>query len=167
MRPRPANGDAAFTAEFTEVEVEILQQLIGELTDVIDTSNTADPHSSQQAILDRLFPAAYHDDADAEAEFRRFTSTGLADRKVGNAQAVCDSLTAAERRGTHVVLELSAAQCQPWLRTLTDLRLTLAVALGIDSEDEVPPATAEEEWLADVYNWLGFVQECVVAAVDV
>lgn len=166
MRPRPAAGDAIFTAEFTDVEVQILQQLVAEVTDVVATADDAEPGTSQRAILDRLFPAAYRDDSEAEAEFRRFTTPALADGKIRNARAVCDSLAAAEHRDDYVVLRLSPAECQPWLRTLTDLRLTLAIALGIDSDGDVPPATAEEEWLADVFNWLGFVQECVVAAVD-
>ena len=59
---------------------------------------------------------------------------------------------------------------QAWLRSLTDVRLSLAVRLGIeDEEDAERVAQSEDEAVAamsDIYDWLGWVQESLVAALD-
>jgi hypothetical protein len=67
-----------------------------------------------------------------------------------------------------VEVDLNPAQVQAWLRTLTDVRLALATRLGIEDDahewddDGDDPAAV----MHDVYDWLGFVQETLVLAID-
>jgi hypothetical protein len=171
----------------------------------------------------RLLPDAYGDDADADSasDFRRYTEQGLVDRKVANALVVINTLapniddgmsdgmsgqataefeagsveSGAEDGPTRV--QLTETQAQSWLRGLTDIRLTLASRIGIETEEDA----AEEDYgdtdydtasdsdldtgtdlgtdtdtgsgpdntarfLRDIYHWLGFVSESLLAAID-
>jgi len=129
-------------------------------------------------VLRRLLPDAYRDDAESAADFRRFTEPGLRDAKVRNAQTIIDSLTAGgmtvddtEVSDAEVDVDLGAEQAQAWLRSLTDIRLSLATRLGITEDDDLlhPPEFDPDDPIAimrDVYDWLGFVQESLVRALD-
>ncbi len=127
-------------------------------------------------VLKRLLPDAYRDDAEGAADFRRFTEQGLRDGKVRNAQTVIDSLisggmapddlTAVSAPDVSVDVDLDTDQVQAWLRSLTDIRLSLATRLGIADDEDGPPDEAGESAviLRDIYDWLGFVQESLVLA---
>ncbi|MGI8612358.1 MAG: DUF2017 domain-containing protein [Nocardioidaceae bacterium] len=127
-------------------------------------------------VLQRLLPDAYRDDDESAAEFRRFTERGLRGAKVTNARTVIESLVVGGMQDVTpepgddgpVEVDLDAAQVQSWLRTLTDIRLALATRLGIEddehdwSHDRDDPAAG----MHDIYDWLGFVQETLLAAID-
>ena len=126
----------------------------------------------EDPVLQRLLPDAYRDDEAAAADFRRYTERGLRETKIANARAVIDSLVDAgmaesEHVDQAVEVDLNPAQVQAWLRTLTDVRLALATRLGIEDDahewdDDDDPAAV----MHDVYDWLGFVQETLVLAID-
>jgi hypothetical protein len=107
-----------------------------------------------------MLPDAYPDDARASAEFRRFTASGLIERKVANAGTVMMTLTSAIETGE---VRLDAGEAGAWLRCLTDIRLTLAARLGIETDDQPP---SEDTVLQDLYDWLGSLQNSLVDAVD-
>lgn len=127
-------------------------------------------------VLQRLLPDAYRDHADESAEFRRFTERSLTSAKVANAEAVLASLKDAgldeiDPEGEDTLeVELDADAVQSWLRTLTDIRLSLAVRLGIDEEeDAMLLARSEDEAIVamtELYDWLGYVQETLVTALS-
>ena len=129
-------------------------------------------HAPEDPVLQRLLPDAYRDDEAAAADFRRYTERGLRETKIANARAVIDSLVDAgmaesEHVDQAVEVDLNPAQVQAWLRTLTDVRLALATRLGIEDDahewdDDDDPAAV----MHDVYDWLGFVQETLVLAID-
>lgn len=65
-----------------------------------------------------------------------------------------------------VAITLDAAAVQAWLRTLTDLRLTLAERLLIGPDGEIRLEGEEASFLGGLYDWLGMVQESLVYAID-
>ena len=84
--------------------------------------------------LRRLLPDAYRDDADAAAEFRRYTDATLREDMLADLAVVRGSLGAIDAR-EH--LTLSEAEAESWLRALTSGRLVMASRLGIErSEDD-------------------------------
>jgi hypothetical protein len=103
-----------------------------------------------------LLPDAYSADPVASAEHRRLTESGLLERKLANARTVLATLA---RRNS----QLSADDAQAWLRTLTDLRLTLASRLGIESDQD--RGTGSPGVIA-IYGWLGYLQSTLVDAID-
>jgi hypothetical protein len=132
----------------------------------------------EDPVLQRLLPDAYRDDAEGAGEFRRFTERSLTSAKVANAEALIGSLVdggltfgAAEDDDEQPVeIELDDVEVQAWLRALTDVRLSLAVRLGIEEEDDILlVAQSEDEAIvamSEIYDWLGYVQETLIAALD-
>lgn len=93
--------------------------------------------------LNRLFPAAYADSADA-AEYRRFTESEAARTKLAEAAVVLDDLDGATQ-----TLLITPERYLQWLRTIT------AVRLVIHERD------AGE--LSDLQDWLGWLLESLLA----
>jgi hypothetical protein len=178
-------GEAHVIASLTSQVVELLRDRNGEL------ASDPDPLAGElglsggpslppdDPVLQRLLPDAYRDDSDESAEFRRFTERSLTSAKVANAEAVLASLRDAGLDETKVddedvedqeplEVELDAEAVQAWLRTLTDVRLSLAVRLGIESdEDTMLLHQSEDEAviaMTELYDWLGYVQETLVTA---
>lgn len=145
-------------ATFTPEEAELLSGLALQVASLID--NREGPGTDP--ALDRLLPDGYRDNDEYAAEFRRFTEEELAGAKVANALAVSDAVSAAP--GHPVAIELGDPEIDAWLRTLTDIRLALSVRLGIENESR--PVDDEHELLYAVYDWLGYLQETLVNAID-
>lgn len=180
-------------AEFEPAEAALLANLLAQIVELLRDRNgpeesSPDPLFAQLAatgsalppddpVLKRLLPDAYRDDDESAADFRRFTERGLSSAKVENAQAVVASLAAGgfdpddpEQSEDPIEVELGDRAVQAWLRSLTDVRLALAVRLGIESEEDAEAAAASDDEavsvVVDIYEWLGFVQESLVAALD-
>lgn len=129
----------------------MLRDLARQLPTVL-TSGEGDP------AVERLLPDAYPGDVVAATEFRDFTRSGLVERKLTNAGRVAATLP-----GESGVSELTNADAQAWLRTLTDLRLVLATRLGIQRDDD---EGEPDELLRAVYDWLAFLQDSLLAVLE-
>ena len=166
MRPfRADRHGGGVHARFEAAEVDVLRRFAA---DAASRAEQAADGSGAGAAADpagaRLLPDAYPDDAEASAEFRRFTAERIAERKADNARAVIDSL--GDATGEAVEVRLDGAQAQAWLRTLTDIRLVLAAGLGIEHDgDEGHVHDLESATRRAVYDWLAAVQEFLVHAV--
>lgn len=130
-------------------------------------------HAPEDPVLQRLLPDAYRDDEAAASDFRRYTERGLRETKIANARTVITSLVdggmvESEPVDHPVEVDLDPAQVQAWLRTLTDVRLALATRLGIVDDEHVWDESSDDPAavMHDVYDWLGFVQETLVLAID-
>jgi hypothetical protein len=174
------------TARLTANEAAMLGTLAGQLIDLLaersieagsgESSDASDALYAQLGIggasarpldpaLARLLPDAYRDDAEAASDHRRLTERGLVDRKVSNARAVIATLESATTStfGTVRRLSLDEHGVQAWLRTLTDLRLTIAARLQIEEDGD--EGVGDEAMLA-VYDWLGYLQGTLIATID-
>ncbi len=191
MRPFKRRRRGGVVAVFEPDEAHVLANLAGQVVELLRDRNGAsesdpDPLALQlgmggpslppeDPVLRRLLPDAYGDDAEESAEFRRFTERSLTSAKVENAERLIASLEAGgldheEEMDTVVEVELDPADVQAWLRSLTDIRLSIAVRLGIDSEDDQLALSESDDpavsTMVDVYDWLGYVQETLVGALD-
>lgn len=106
--------------------------------------------------LARLLPDAYRDDRQAASEHRQLTELSLVQRKVANAEAVIASLL----RSPTV---LDDAQVQSWLRSLTDLRLTIAARLQIETDDD---EGIGDDAMLSIYDWLGYLQGMLIEVIE-
>jgi hypothetical protein len=121
----------------------------------------SDDSASNKDVLDRLNPAAYRDDPDAEAEYRALTETSLR----GERDERITSCRAELAKGPDVELT-DPDVARRWLQVLNDLRLALGTRLGVtqDEEPDIDPTDpAAQSWV--VYSWLTAVQDAVVHAV--
>ncbi len=125
------------------------------------------PEEHDDPVLARLFPNAYPHDAQASADFRRFTERDARAAKLAAARVVLAGLVAT--RGGRDPLKVPLEETDAWLKTLTNLRLSLAARLKItDAETAEELAQLPEEdpraFLYGVYEWLAFAQETLVNA---
>lgn len=195
---------------FEPIEADLLRLATKQLLEMLDSGSNDPELAASDGIFSRLLPDAYSDDEEAAAEFRRYTSINLLERKALNAQIVLNSLPldlsglskllderdaireadaattapgagpdvpadsapdadnvieAEDRQPITVTLDPNAVQA--WLRSLTDLRLTLADRLQISPDGVVHLATEDTPFLRELYDWLGMLQEELVYSIDV
>lgn len=194
MKPFKKRRRGGITATFEIGEAHLLANLSGQVVELLRDRNGAeesdsDPLAAQlgmggpslppeDPVLRRLLPDAYRDDQEDAGEFRRFTERSLTSAKVLNAETLIGSLVDGgltfgelpDEDGDPVEVELDDDEVQAWLRALTDVRLSLAVRLGIETdEDTMLVAQSDDDAVAamsDIFEWLGYVQETLVAALD-
>ncbi len=154
MKAFTADVDGTVFAALNRDEALVLQSLASQVSVLLREGNASDP-----AVV-RMLPDAYPGDPASSAEFRRYTATGLIDRKVANADTVMVSLSSAIESGE---VRLDRQQAMAWLRCLTDIRLSLATRLGIERDDQEPDG---DSVLQEIYDWLGFLQNSLVESVD-
>jgi hypothetical protein len=179
-------------ATFTGFEADLLRSLASQLVELLRNEVAApragdDPLEQlldfsgpttepEDPVLARLFPTAYPNDEEAAGEFRRFTEGALRDSKARGAVSIIDTLEEAglpaelAEDGLVVDVELELPDAVTWLKSFTDIRLALATRLGVEEGDE-------DYWLAlpdedprahvyDIYQWVGYLQESLVEALD-
>ena len=191
MKPFKKRRRGGVYAVFEPAEADMLCNLAGQLVELLRDRNGNEESSSdplfaqvgmggpvlppEDPVLLRLLPDAYRDNPEDAAEFRRFTEQGLTSAKVRHAEVLIGSLIdggftfdEAEQNDDKIEVELNAEAVQDWLRSLTDLRIALAVRLGIENDDDLLLVTASEDEaiqaMGQIYDWLGFVQESLVTA---
>ncbi|HEX7995097.1 MAG TPA: DUF2017 domain-containing protein [Streptosporangiaceae bacterium] len=167
------------TARFARPEAAIIRDLVGQVVELVVADMPA-PEADELAamvglsdssevpddpVLARLLPDGYRDDQDAAQEFRRFTESGLRSAKVESAQTLLQTLPASGGK-----VKLSGEQAEAWLRSLNDVRLALGVRLGVTDEfdglNEDLDADDPRFAYIQVYQWLAFLQESLVAALS-
>ncbi len=107
------------------------------------------------AAIARLLPDAYPD-AESSSEFRQLTERSLVQRKIEAARLCIESLGS-----PRTVLDPTSVRA--WLRTLTDLRLTIAARLGIESDGDTGSRDAR---LTAAYDWLGYLQGTLLEVLE-
>lgn len=168
MFKRSIRGKVTLNLNFDERKVlrELFTQM-HELLELPEVPQETDPiavlvgldgpteEPSDPAIA-RLFPSAYSDDADAAADFRRFTEPDLRNEKLTNLELVSDLLETDLER-----LELNNAQVNAWLRSLNDLRLVLGTRIGITDDYREKQSTDPGLHL---YDYLTYLQGTLIEA---
>ena len=198
MKPFKRRRRGGLLATFEPGEAQVIASLASQVVELLrdrngESASDPDPLAGElglsggpslppdDPVLQRLLPDAYRDDSDESAEFRRFTERSLTSAKVANAEALLATLRDAGLDETKVddedaedqeplEVELDAEAVQAWLRTLTDVRLSLAVRLGIESDEDMMLLHQSEDEaviaMTELYDWLGYVQETLVTALD-
>jgi hypothetical protein len=138
-------------------EVDVLRQLAGELTDLFENPQADD------AARDRLFPHAYLDptEEDAEAEWQRLVHPDLVDQRLAALRLLVDTLPASTpSRGGRVETELDEEQETAWLGVLNDARLALGSRLGVTEEYDVDDVARDDPLYVawNIYGWLTGLQ---------
>ena len=167
------------TARFAKPEAAIIRDLVGQVVELVVADIPApDPDElaamvgisdstevPDDPVLARLLPDGYRDDPESAQEFRRFTESGLRSAKVESAQMLLQTLPVSGGK-----VKLSSDQAEAWLRSLNDVRLALGVRLGVTDDfdglnEHVGPDDPRHAYI-QVYQWLAFLQESLVAALS-
>ncbi|MET0303639.1 MAG: DUF2017 family protein [Microbacteriaceae bacterium] len=150
------DGDQ-IVVEFDEAEAGVLGSVARQLSVLL-----ADAAALDDPAVTRMMPDAYPDDAEASAEFRRFTREDMASRKAATAAAIADAVGTESVDSEPMTVRLDGAAADRWLRGLADLRITLASRLGIEHDDDEAPDDAT----GALYHWLGELQWALVETMD-
>ena len=171
---RARKGD--LTVTFGVDEHRVLQMMLGDMLKLLQAEDGVEEDPLAQALgigtatetpadpaLARLFPDGYVDDAEASADFRRYTEPGLRSAKRDALQTALATLGEEPHK-----IVLSPEEAQAWLGALNDTRLVLGERLGVVEDFEDLLASLEEDdprlpvlW---VYDRLTFLQESLVQA---
>lgn len=140
--------DGSFEVKLPGEERDVLRSLAPQLRQMIEQDR--DP------ALRRLFPVAYHADAEADAEYQAFMRGELQTSRLAAVGMFVDTLD--EPR-------LTEAQLAAWMGAVNDLRLVLGTKLDVSEDDDLGalPDDDPDLELYAVYAYLGWLLEQIVA----
>jgi hypothetical protein len=142
----------AYVVSLPAEERALVRELLAELRALV-VAPTDDPR------VRRLYPTAYPDDPDKDAEFRRFMHEEL----VASRTAAIDTVEATLDAAT-----LDAEQVNAWMQALNSLRLVLGTALDVSEDDDLgslDPADPDARSHI-LYSYLGYLLEEIVQTVE-
>jgi hypothetical protein len=150
-------------------EAAVLTRLCEELTTLLNGDEgmedeegaaTADP------VLERLFPRAYLDPTEEEAEgdWQRLVHDDLVSGRRRSLASVEGTLAGAAVRKGRFELTITEDQAQDWLAVLNDARLALGTRLGVTEDLDLSGLDADDPDTAPyaVYWWLGVMEESLI-----
>jgi Domain of unknown function (DUF2017) len=137
-----------YDIDLPEPERALLANLADQLRELL-TETTDDPS------VRRLFPTAYHDDADRDREYQQLVRDELLERRLSALETVEATLEAGE---------LDEDQLSSWLSAVNDLRLVLGTRLDVGEEHLDIEADDPDAPAYAVYEYLGFLLSEVVDA---
>jgi len=122
-------------------ERAVLGDLGGQLRSLL-TQGTDGPE------VRRLFPTAYADDPERDAEYRDLMSDDLLARRLATADVLESTATATE---------LDDEQLMAWIGAVNDLRLVLGTRLDVSEEDDLEATDGDP--VRGIYLYLGWLLE--------
>lgn len=148
-RVRP-DGRGRFHLRIPRRERELLRSLPAQLREVL---------ASDDPVLERLFPPAYRDDAERDADYQGLMREELMQHRLSSVQVM---------EATIDESDLDQEQLLAWLGAINDIRLVLGTKLEVTEElyeEEVSPEDPRAPGLA-LYHYLGWLEEQVVEALS-
>lgn len=141
--------DGTYRVHLPSEERDVLATLPAQLRDAL---------AAGEPTLYRLFPPAFADDDEANAEYARLVGDTLLEGKL---------LALAELERTAHARSLDEEGVRSWLGALESLRLVLGTQLDVTEESYGPldPSDPDAPRLA-LYHWLSWLQEEVVQALS-
>ena len=133
-------------------ERALLVRLMGELRDLLVEGDGP--------LLERLFPTAYPDDPDAEAEYQRLMREELVASRI---EAIGTVTTTLGPEGPELLTE---AQTLALMQSVNAVRLVLGTMLGIDDDDAAERADAGSSPEQQLYGYLSWLLEWTVQSLS-
>ncbi|MFM8946792.1 MAG: DUF2017 family protein [Actinomycetota bacterium] len=141
---RTRNG---FVLQLDADERHLLRRLLGEIRDLVTTAPVGD------AKMQRLFPPAYTDDAEGEADYQRLMREELVASRLSSIEIVDTILQDDESR------TLSGVEVDAFAQNLNAVRLILGTLLNVGEDDD----DAESPEMA-LYQFLSWLVDCAITA---
>ncbi|MEY3806271.1 MAG: hypothetical protein RIR69_1083 [Actinomycetota bacterium] len=144
-------GDGTFVINLSEQDRLTMTGFVEQLEELLE-SDISDPR------LRRLFPVAYHDDPERNAEYQSYMSDELRQSRASSIATVKELLAHSDPISEH--------QLHGFMIVLNSLRLVLGTLLDVDESidtddiDETDPLYGQ----AQLYGYLGWLLEWTVSA---
>jgi hypothetical protein len=108
--------------------------------------------------LRRLFPTAYQDDPDRDAEYQILARAELHDRRLHTLQVVEETVQGKV---------LTPEQVTAWMQAVNQIRLVLGTRLEVDEDDDVFDPERADAPARAVYAYLGLLLDQFVEAAGI
>jgi hypothetical protein len=182
IRRRPFRGqrDGGLLVSLDPTEVALLQQLVAELSGLFagqagcsgqvgSAGQGEEPlHETDQRVLERLFPRAYLDPTEeqAEAEWQRLVHDDLLTGRRKALEVVRVKLDDTESRKGRLEVSITAAEAEAFLAVINDSRLALGTRLGVTEDLDLSGLDPDDPDTGPyaIYWWLGMLEEHLVEA---
>jgi hypothetical protein len=156
--PFRRNRSAGFDVVLEAGEAAVMTRLCEELTTLLSGDDgQSDP------VLERLFPRAYLDptEEEAEADWQHLVHEDLVDGRRRALAIVEGTLAGAVVRRGRFELTLTEEQALAWLAVLNDARLALGTRLDVTEDLDLSGLDPDDPDTAPfaVYWWLGMLEE--------
>lgn len=161
MRGFTAHDDG-WRAILEPEEARILLSLSAQLQQLLADGLGGDAEAD--AALRRVLPNAYRSDPEAEAEWKQLSRRGLVERKISFARTMGRQLADVAAAESAQPVQVNESEAMDWMRAIGDLRLVLADKLGIVVDGD--EGLSELEGLRELYDWLAWIQDDLVRALD-
>ncbi len=145
-------ADGGWRVNLDGEERELLVRLMRELRELLAEGDGP--------LVERLFPTAYTDDADAEAEYQRLMRHEL----VASRSEAIDVVT--ETLGPDGPDLLTEEQTMALLQSVNAVRLVLGTMLGISDDDDAERADAGSSPEHQLYGYLSWLLEWTVRSLS-
>lgn len=151
--PIEAIDNGLFEIRLTADERATLLGFVDQLEEVMLA-----PHDDPR--LRRLFPTAYHDNAEFDAEYQNYMRDELAQSRAASIQTVREVLGVED--------PLTESQLYAFMTVLNSLRLVLGTLLDVDEVDDLDliPEDSPAYGQAQLYEYLGWLLEWTVSALS-
>ena len=155
------DGDGArFRFHLDEEELALVVRLLGELKELL----TSEVDERTAPLLHRLFPPAFHDDPDKEAEYQRLMREELVTSRVAAVDEITALLTGDGAASVVAGATLSEGETMAFMRSLNAIRLILGTMLDITDEESAEVADMNDSPEHSLYAYLGWLLEWTVRA---
>ena len=141
------NRAGTFTLNLPDEERQLLSGLPAQLRELLGAGD--------QPSLRRLFPAAYHQDAEKDAEFHELMRSELLATKISRAELLESTAHAGE---------LTEDQLLGWMGAVNDLRLVLGTQLDVGEDDDDIDDDDPRASHFGLYRYLGYLLENIIRA---
>ena len=148
-------------------EAAVVTRLCDELTTLLGgVGDDGEPAGTSDPVLERLFPRAYLDptEEEAEADWQRLVHDDLVSGRRKALASVEGTLAGATVRRGRFELTLNDEQAQDWLAVLNDARLALGTRLQVTEDLDLSGLDPDDPDTAPyaVYWWLGMLEERLI-----
>jgi Domain of unknown function (DUF2017) len=137
-----------------EQEIELLQSLLEQLGSLV-----GDDPAAGDDRLRRLFPTAYPDDPERDAEYHKYMREEL----VASHRAAIDRFASSLRAS-----ELTDAEAMSWTQSLNSIRLVLGTMLDVSEDSEMSEIAVDDPEYGSyvLYGYLSELLDEVVQALS-
>jgi len=155
--PFSPKRDGTLEVTLSEAELALVATIVEQMGEVLEAPE-------RSAHTTRLFPPAYKDDPDAQAEFARLMTGDLLDGKRQALASVAATLERGAAKRAAWRVRLTADEAQDWLAVLNDARLTLGTRLDVTEQSYDRPLDPDDPESAahEVFRYLGYLEEYLV-----
>ena len=142
--------DGSFELRLPDGERQMLQEILPQLQSALEGDAVSDPG------FKRLFPKAYVQDPEHEAEYQALVGDELVTKRVAQVETVLATI-----RQDH----LSEDELFAWMGAVNDLRLVLGTRLDVSEETDLAVDPSHPDAAAyGLYAYLGWLLELLVEA---